>query len=594
MADKVALRVSLADTHRDGFLTNTYDGSDAQDYDNFTIRGQLLIKPSEDLKIRLIGDFSRQKQHHFLTLVDGYFTTYANGDPIPNNIFDRADRTGYTLPPGDAFRREGTADAPFQANMKSYGFSGQLDWDLGPANLTSITAYRRWNWYPKNDVDGTSLSINKVLEVWNSQRQFSQELRIASNGTNKVDYVAGLYYFWQIIHGNGRTAYGEDFADWNLDPATAPPGAIALTDLALTDFEADHYSNPQTRSYAAFGQADWHITDALTLTAGLRYTHEDKKGSYTRFQLPSGLDLAGLTPAQLAAIAAIRNNPQFQLNEMSFAAELKDDAVSGLLTLSYRPAPEVLLYGTYSRGSKSGGLNVTAGGASRPVVDPEKVDAFELGLKSQFLNGKVTFNAAAFLTEIRDYQTTVSELVPGTTVSTQYLANIPKVRSKGLEADLSFTPSEWISLTASAAYTDARFVSFTNSPQASEKTNEGAVQDLSGQRLPGVSKFAYSLAADVAQPISPGLEIYGHADWLHRSSFNSTPTNSIYGIVPGYGLLNGRLGLRSDDGVIDVSVWARNLLNKNYYINRGGGTFGLITAMIGEPRTAGATLRVRW
>lgn len=594
VADKVAVRVSLADTHRNGFLTNTYDGSDAQDYDNFTARGQLLIKPSEDLKIRLIADFSRQKQHHFLTLVDGYFTSYANGDRIPNNIFDRADRTGYTLPSGEAFDRKGTADAPFQANMKSFGISGNADWDLGPATLTSITAYRRWNWYPKNDVDGTSLSINKVLEVWNSQRQFSQELRIASNGTNKVNYVAGLYYFWQIVHGNGRTAYGEDFAEWNLDPATASPSAIALTDLALTNFQADHYSNPQTRSYAAFGQADWHINDALTLTAGLRYTHEDKKGSFKRFQVPSGLDLSGLTPAQLGAIAAIRNNPQFQLNEIGFAAKLSDDAFSGLVTLSYRPAPEVLLYGTYSRGSKSGGLNVTAGGANRPVVDPETVDAFEVGLKSQLLNGKLIFNAAAFLTEIRDYQTTVSEAVPGTTVSTQYLANIPKVRSKGLEADLSFAPSRWIRLTASAAYTDARFVNFSNSPQAPEKTNEGAVQDLSGRRLPGVSKFAYSLAADLAQPVSADLEIYAHADWLHRSSFNSTPTNSIYGTVPGYGILNGRLGLRTDGGVIDVSVWARNLLDKNYYINRAGGSFGLITAMIGEPRTAGATVRIKW
>jgi iron complex outermembrane receptor protein len=151
-----------------------------------------------------------------------------------------------------------------------------------------------------------------------------------------------------------------------------------------------------------------------------------------------------------------------------------------------------------------------------------------------------------------------------------------------------------VSLTASAAYTDAQFVSFANSPQAPERTNEGAIQDLSGQRLPGVSKFAYSLAVDAARPLSDDLELYGHADWMHRSSFNSTPTNSIYGVVPGYGLLNARIGLRTGGGAIDLSVWARNLLDKDYYVSRGGGTFGLITAMIGEPRTIGATLRTRW
>lgn len=594
VADKVALRLSVADTHRDGFLTNTYDGSDAQNYDNLTVRGQLLVKPGDDLKIRLIGDFSRQKQHHFLTLIDGYFTNYANGAPIPNNIFDRAVRTGYTLPSGDAFQRVGTADAPFQANMKSYGVSGQVDWDFGPATLTSITAYRGWDWYPKNDIDGTSLSINTLADLRNAQRQFSQELRIASDGENAIDYVAGLFYFRQIVRGHGRTGYGKDFAEWNLNPATVSPAAIALTDLALTDFEADYFSNPRTKSYAAFGQADWHITPALTLTAGLRFTHEDKQGAFSRAPVPSGLDLSGLTPDQLAAVTAIRANPQFQLSDLSFAAKLKDDAVSGLVTASYRAAPDVLLYGSYSRGSKSGGLNVTAGGASRPVVDPEKVDAFELGLKSQFLDGRLTLNAAAFLTEIRDYQTTVSELIPGTTVFNQYLANIPKVRSKGIEGDLSFAPGKWVSLTASAAYTDAKFISFANSPQAPERTNEGAIQDLSGQRLPGVSKFAYSLALDAARPVAHDLDIYGHADWMHRSAFNSMPINSIYGIVPGYGLLNARIGLRTGDGAIDLSVWARNLLDKDYYINRGGGTFGLITAMVGEPRTIGATLRTRW
>jgi iron complex outermembrane receptor protein len=89
IADKVAVRLSVADTHRDGFLRNSYDGSKAQDYDNFTARGQLLIQPSETVKISLIGDYSKQKQRFQLSLIDGYFTTYANGQPIANNIFDR-------------------------------------------------------------------------------------------------------------------------------------------------------------------------------------------------------------------------------------------------------------------------------------------------------------------------------------------------------------------------------------------------------------------------------------------------------------------------------------------------------------------------
>ena len=193
IADLAALRISVADTHRAGVLVNRYDGRKAQDYDNFTARAQLLITPDPDVKIRLIGDYAKQTQHASLTLIDGYYTTYANGAPIANAIFDRAARLNYTLPTTNAFARVGDANSPFRAYMESYGASGQIDWDLGPASLTAITAYRWWDWDPANDVDGTSLAINTKAQQVNYQRQFSQELRLASNGRNTVDYPVGLY-----------------------------------------------------------------------------------------------------------------------------------------------------------------------------------------------------------------------------------------------------------------------------------------------------------------------------------------------------------------------------------------------------------------
>lgn len=289
-----------------------------------------------------------------------------------------------------------------------------------------------------------------------------------------------------MIRGYGRTGYGSDFAEWNL-PGSTPAAALATFDRALTGLETNSYSDPRTKSYAAFGQADWHLTDTLTLTAGLRYTHENKNGSFSRFLAPdSGGNRNLLSMAQQA---------QFQVTDVAFEARLKSDAVSGMATLGYKVTPDALLYATYSHGSKSGGLNITAGGASRPVVAPEKVDAFEIGLKSQFLQNRVTFNAAAFLTNVKDYQGNVSEQVPGTTASIQYIDNIPKVRSKGLEADLALAATSWLKLTASGAYTDAKFVSYANAPQRPELAIPGTlqVQDLSGTRLPGVSKFAYSL-----------------------------------------------------------------------------------------------------
>jgi iron complex outermembrane recepter protein len=481
--------------------------------------------------------------------------------------------------------------------MESYGASGQVDWDAGPVTLTSITAYRWWDWYPANDTDGTALSVNLKGQQQNFQRQFSQELRIASNGKHFIDYQAGLYYFWQKVPGYGQTQYGSDFAGFNLNPATTPAATITNTALALTNFEADSFSNATTKSLAAFGQIDAHLTDALTLTAGLRFTHEYKTGEFRRFQVAgSGLDLSGLPPAQLAAVLAIRNAAANQVSNFTFAIpNTKSDALSGLVTLGYKVTPDVLVYGTYSRGSKSGGLNITAGGAAQPVVNSEKVDNFEIGLKTQFLDNKVTFNAAAFLTNVKDYQANVS--VPsaaGATTFVQYIANIPKVRSKGVEADLAYAPSQWVRLTGSLAYTDARYVSYANAPNAPENNPAvNPVQDLSNVRLPGVSKFAYSLGADVAQPIEDKFEAYAHADFLYRSSFNASATNSIYSVIPAYGLLNGKIGIRTSDGRYDFSFWARNLTNKNYYITRSGGNFGLITGAVGDPRTFGATFRAK-
>lgn len=591
VADKVAVRLSLADTHRDGFLRNLYTGTRAQDYDNFTVRGQLLIKPVDDVQIRLIGDYSTQHQKAVLSTIDGYFTTYADGTLIANNILQRAARANYTLPTKDAFAREASLNSPYQANMKSYGVSGQVDWDFGPATLTSITAYRWWDWHPANDVDNTSLAIQTKAQTANFQRQFSQELRVASNGTNKIDYVAGVYYFWQIVRGYSASAYGKDWATWNVNPATATPARIALADYALNGFEADSYSNPSTKSYAAFGQLDWHATDTLTLTGGLRYTHEKKEGGFSQWWV-AGNSLSSLSDADQAIAAAYRN----ALNrEIAYTlTTISDNSLGGLVTLSYKPTQDTLLYGTYSHGSKSGGLNVTAGGVGREVVKPEKVDAYEIGFKSQWLDRRLTVNGAAFWTDVTDYQANITEPIAGTTSSIQYISNIPKVRSKGVEGDVSFAANEWLSFSASGSYTDAKYVTYTNAPNAPERLNEGASQDLSGVRLPGVSKFAYSLAVDASLPLDgEGGKAYVHADYLHRSSFNSSATNSIYSEIPGYGVLNARLGFQTSDERFDFSIWARNLTGEKYYVTRSGSNFGLISAIVGDPRTVGATVRVK-
>ncbi|KQZ62584.1 TonB-dependent receptor [Sphingopyxis sp. Root1497] len=591
--DLLAIRVSGSATERRGFLYNDTQNERAQDYSNWSLRGQLLFTPSSDVEVRIIGDFARQKQNHVLNVFADYFGTYDNGAAIPNNFAQRAARfPGYTFPTIDPFARRGEANSHYQSNMDGYGVSGQVDWDIGGAKLTSITAYRWWDWNPANDGDSTSLPVITKAQQANRQRQFSQEVRLASDSTGPINYVVGAYYFWQVIRGKGATAYGPAAALWNRPPAS--PFSLATWEAAVNGFEANSTSDPRTKSYALFGQLDWKFTDRLTLTAGLRYTREKKSGSFHQYHV-AGVDLSTL-PADVARDAAILRT---QFNPVTdYSTSFSDNSVSGLATLSWQFSDDALGYATYSRGNKSGGLNLTSLPVGvDPNVAPEKVDSYEIGVKTQWLNRAVTFNLAGFWTEISDYQTAITEQIGSTVNFRQYIANIPGVRSRGVEADLVAAPTDRISFYASAAYADTTYSDYPNAPQAPERLNLSGKQDLTGEQLPGVPKFTYTLGGDASAPLGAlggrDLSLYAHADYSHRSTFNTSSSDSRYADVPGFGIANARIGIRTDDGLFDLSIWARNLFDKDYFQTLSAQNTGIVTALIGEPRTIGATLRTK-
>ncbi|MGL3820813.1 TonB-dependent receptor [Sphingopyxis sp. R3-92] len=592
--DLLAVRISGSSTERRGFLYNTTQNERAQDYSNWSVRGQLLLTPSSDVELRIIGDFARQKQNHVLNIFADYFGTYENGVAIPNSFAERAARfPGYVFPTIDPFARQGQADSHYQSNMDGYGVSGQLDWDLGAAKLTSITAYRWWDWNPANDGDSTSLPVITKAQQSNRQRQFSQEIRLASDNSGPINYVVGAYYFWQVIRGKGASAYGPAAALWNR-PATSPI-PLAAWEAALNGFEANSTSDPRTKSYALFGQLDWKFTDRLTLTAGLRYTYEKKSGSFNQYHV-AGIDLATL-PANIAGPAALIRQ-QFNPTNANVSTSFSDNSLSGLATLSWQFADDALAYASYSRGNKSGGLNLTSLPAGiDPDVAPEKVDSYELGIKTQWLDRAVTLNVAGYWTEISDYQTAITEQVANTVNFRQYIANIPGVRSRGIEGDLSVAPTQRLSFYASAAYADTTYSDYRNAPQAPERLNLDGKQDLTGAQLPGVPKFTYTFGGDASAPLGAlggrDLSLYGHADYSHRSTFNTSSSNSRYADVPGFGIANARIGIRTDDGLLDLSIWARNLFDKDYFQTLSAQNTGIVTALIGEPRTIGATLRTK-
>ncbi|SNT00126.1 iron complex outermembrane recepter protein [Sphingomonas laterariae] len=584
ITDTLAVRVSVTDTIRDkGFSVNVRDGSRKNDLRSFSVRGQLLFKPTDNFSLRLIADHSDLQQDCCIGSMTTVRQTRLDGSAVPNDFYARAARFGYTPLPIDPFARKLDLNRPLGLKVKTDGISGIADLDLGSATITSVTAWRSLSYTPEIDADTIGLDIFTDAGIYEKQEQFSQELRIASNDGDTIDYVAGLYYFSQRIDDKIFTKYGPDAALWIIGPAMGSTQASAGAQAALNGLFVDGTARADTKSYAAFGQLIWHIAEGFDLTGGLRYTYEKKDGFFEQVQRGPTL-----TPGQIAMGAqAIRN--AFGRDIPRYTAKTSEDNISGLLTLSYKFTPDVMAYGTYSRGYKSGGLNLNATGAP-PTIAPEKVDNFEVGIKSTLLDRRLTLNLSAFSTEIHNYQ---SQQIDTAVALTAYIANVGTVRSRGLEADATLRLVPGLSLFASGSYIDATYRNFENAPCPIEYSVP--VCDLSGRSLPGVSKYSAAAGGEYAVGLDTDSEAYFNLNYSYRSKFNATYNLAADAVVDGYGLTNIALGVRSPDGNWDASIFARNLFDTKYFNTIGPGAFntGQYSGGTGDPRTYGITLRTK-
>lgn len=584
LSDKVVLRLTFSDTNRDkGVQENIRLKERMHDLKTLSMRAQLLFTPTERLKFRLIGDYSDFAQNGLVGVNRTFRTTRVDGSTLPNNFLARAARFNYTALPVYLDARKVDLNRSIFVKIKTYGGTLIGDYDLGSATLTSVTGYRELQFRPKTDGDVTGLDIFVDAGVRENQRQFSQELRIASNGGGKLDYVAGLYYFNQRIEDEFFTIYGPDAALWILGPAVGSTQASPAFQNALNGLTANGAAFAETKSYAAFAEGTWHA-GPFDLTAGLRYTNEEKSGAFSQVQVGPALSATDV----LFGGQAIRNS--FAANIPEYFVNSKEDNVSGRGTISFRPTDGVMLYATYSRGFKSGGLNLNATVAPR-VIAPEKIEAYEAGAKSQFFDRRLTVNLAVYQQTIKNYQ---SQQIDTAVAQTAYIANVGTVRSTGFEADVRARIMDGVSLFGALAYTDAKYLNFTNAPCPVEYFGLKTICDLSGARLPGVSKVSWSAGANASLPLDDGGKIEFNADYAYRSNFFTTYNLAVDSLAPGYGVANARVGYETADGRFNLSIFARNLFDKTYIsiINPSAFNTGQSTATLGDPATYGVTFKV--
>ncbi|MEO5867042.1 MAG: TonB-dependent receptor [Sphingomonas sp.] len=611
VADKLAARLSMSITRRAGTVLDVKTGEDLQRLDNFSIRGQLLWKPRADISFRLTGDFNVQNP---FCCVQYYARIAPTQRPLNRRYAALAAAAGYAPPSTDPFARVTDLDASINSRQEMGGASLVGNWDLGPATITSVSAWRYWDWKPANDRDFTGLPITTVSQNPSQQKQWSQELRLASNGKRKLDYTVGLFYFHQQINTQGSQVQGPAASAWLLNPTSAA-GRNPDTLNGLTSTNDIHFDND---SFAVFGKLNWQPIAGLHLQPGLRVNYDRKNGSYI-----ATVSINNATYANKVATCA---NPTVltadQLNTLApqcYSPKFSDWNVSGDVTLFYDFSSDIHGYATYARSFKSGGINLsglplnatnTGVDLTAQTVKPETENHYEFGLKMQFLNRKLTLNLAAFWTDVFDYQATVNN--GQTTVIRGYLANAGLVRVRGIEFDSSFRPSPRLSFYTNGAYTDATYLRFTNAPCPPELTGgtvataaqtpgaagvSGALSpltcDISGGALPGISKWSFSFGGEINAPIGQG-QIYLGYDGSYRSRFSSNPSPSAYTWIDGYSLSNFRLGYRRDS--FNIFAWVRNAFDQNYFelLSTQSGSTGLIVGQPGDPRTYGATISKRF
>ncbi len=588
----VAGRLSAQLTRRDGVTANVRTGADLNALKNVAVRAQLLFQPSMDLQLRLIADLSDLDS---ACCTQSYLRFGPSRRAAGRQFPALAAGLGYAPPSLDVYDRLTDIDADLRIDTQDGGIALIADWKLSPGTLTSVTAWRYWDWDVANDRDYTGIPIQSVQRIPSRQDQYSQELRLASSGEGPLSYVGGLYYFAQEISGRPTSIYGAQAAYWLLNPANF---TVPIPRNLLEGYGQFGDSRFEMHSYAAFGEVGWRATERLTATLGLRYTYEDKQGAYAT-TVSGGLALTGLGPAAAAEL----NRAKLSIfRPQSYTAEDNGGSFSGRANLAWQASDRLLIYLGYANGFKSGGLNMSGlplDAANQPtlvtaVIEDERNGTVEIGLKSTLLDGRATLNLAAYRTVVKDYQANVVSNLE-TAAIRSYPSNVPEVRVQGAEADLAAVLVPGLTLRLAAAYAKGENTDYPAGPCPLEVQTAATVAcNLTGARLAGLSRWSGSLGLEYRHAAGPG-DVVLHVEASARSGYYSDTSVSEYTWIEGYEVTNASLGYRFANGW-DVDLFARNLFDEDYItaLTIQTGNSGLILGQPGDPRIVGMSVRVRY
>ncbi|WP_394778647.1 TonB-dependent receptor domain-containing protein [Undibacterium sp.] len=512
LGENAAFKLTTALHDRNGYGVDRLTGKEQDDINSRNYRAQLLVKLGSSAEATFSADYAE----------DWNGGRTLSSDTLGNDGNVRTSELG--------------VDQGFTRTIS--GSSAKFSWKLDAGELTSITAYRKS--HSSEDYSGVGANYSflasgsqSVVRDADQIGTFSQELRYASPKWSFGDFVTGIYYM--------REDGSRQLATRGL---AAKTGALASSILAS--------QNVDTTSYAAFADGTLHLPAAFDLTAGIRYTRDEKTAALARYDL-------------------VKPTNNFSASDVKASwGELTPRIV-----LSWEPQSNVMAYTSVTRGFTAGGFNGDASSLAvfKTPFSPEKVTNYEAGVKTQWLQNRLRVNASVYKMEYKDKQ----ELVNNSLTGVLTIVNASKATVKGGELEVAYKPVNWLDLSASYSKIDGTYDSFV----------VGAVNN-SGNPVASAPRNQYSAAANMTVPLASTGYVVGAASYSWRDTYNTGAANDPNLQIPAYGLTNLSLGYESADRGWRLVAWVKNASDTKYILTRS--TQVVRAEYVGEPRTYGVTL----
>jgi iron complex outermembrane receptor protein len=638
LGDKVAFRIDGLYNKRDGFLTDVISGRKLNDRNRWLVRGQLLIKPSDDLSIRLIGDYSSKDEEccgaailsptanlsrdangnvvrtansvqSLITSLGGVFNVATNGKPY-------------------VYKTSITPGVNYNQRTRDWGLSGELNYDFGGVNLTSISAYREYRNKSAQDADFNNIDLLRRSDQNRKFQTFTQEVRLQGKAfDDRVDFLVGGYYAHEVLRTDDNLVYGKDFEAYynaqfaSFNPAfganntgkfltnyanaigyVPPAGGSVLNNTGIVQ---GGYFKQTANNYAAFTHNVISLVpDKLLLTLGARYTHETKQLESVflsnnnfcgalRALPPIAVTntltgtLAALRPTVTSVACIINNTPGANFTTGTPGTRRSESQVTGTAVLSYKFTERLMTYASYSRGYKAGGFNLdtsalngTSPDASQLQFAPEIVNAFELGAKLDLRQFKM--NAALFYQKFDDFQ-----------LNTYNGVNFEVSNIEGCSANLGGRDRDLIAgnsactgkktagviakgfeLEASVFpfpdFTMTAGLTYTDTRYASNLTGRNGVSlaptlfQLPGSILSNSSSYVVTGSAAWTPKINDDLSALLYFDFRSMSAVNTGSDLDFEKIQPAFITANARIGIYGKGRRWGLEFWGQNVFNTVY------------------------------